>query len=103
MLFLALKLAGWAQGDLTRTNRLPHVHAWSPGRRAMMARSCVLLTLACALAGFVKAQFVQQGGKLVGAGELGSAGLGYSVALSSDGSTAIVGGPAAPRAAPPRW
>jgi uncharacterized protein (TIGR03437 family) len=59
----------------------------------MIARSCVLLTLACALAGSVNAQFVQQGGKLVGTGEVGNAELGNSVALSADGNTAIVGGP----------
>jgi hypothetical protein len=43
--------------------------------------------------------FAQGGGlwgeqaKLVGTGNSGAAGLGYSVALSADGSTAIVGGP----------
>jgi hypothetical protein len=35
----------------------------------------------------------QQGAKLVGTGAAGSARQGYSAALSSDGSTAIVGGP----------
>ena len=35
----------------------------------------------------------QQGNKLVGAGVIGSAGHGFSVALSADGNTAIVGGP----------
>jgi hypothetical protein len=35
----------------------------------------------------------QQGDKLVGAGAITGAGQGYSVALSSDGNTAIVGGP----------
>jgi len=59
----------------------------------MIARSCVLLTLACALAGSANAQFVQQGGKLLGTGEVGNAELGNSVAVSSDGNTAIVGGP----------
>ncbi len=34
----------------------------------------------------------QQGSKLVGIGAVGSAGQGYSVSLSSDGNTAIVGG-----------
>jgi lipocalin len=37
--------------------------------------------------------WTQQGSKLVGANALGSAQQGYSVALSADGSTAIVGGP----------
>src|ERR1700730_17673515 len=39
-----------------------------------------------------RAQFVQQGGKLVGTGAVGSANQGVSVALSGDGNTAIVGG-----------
>jgi Divergent InlB B-repeat domain len=37
--------------------------------------------------------WTQQGGKLVGTGAVGSAAQGYSVALSGDGNTAIVGGP----------
>jgi hypothetical protein len=40
-----------------------------------------------------QAQFTQQGPKLVGTGALGPAEQGYSVAISSDGNTAIVGGP----------
>jgi hypothetical protein len=42
------------------------------------------------------AQFTQQGPKLVGTGALGAIGVaeqGFSVALSADGNTAIVGGP----------
>jgi hypothetical protein len=39
------------------------------------------------------AQLIQQGDKLVGAPVIGSADQGWSVALSGDGSTAIVGGP----------
>jgi hypothetical protein len=34
----------------------------------------------------------QQGNKLVGTGNIGAAGQGYSVAISADGNTAIVGG-----------
>jgi hypothetical protein len=37
--------------------------------------------------------WTQQGSKQVGAGAVGNAGQGYSVALSADGNTAIVGGP----------
>ena len=37
--------------------------------------------------------FLQQGTKLVGTGAVGNAQQGYSVALSSDGNTALVGGP----------
>jgi hypothetical protein len=40
------------------------------------------------------AQFTQQGAKLVGTGAVGKAQQGGSVALSGDGNTAIVGGPA---------
>jgi hypothetical protein len=39
------------------------------------------------------AQFVQQGSKLSGTGAVGAAGQAWSVAISADGSTAIVGGP----------
>jgi hypothetical protein len=39
------------------------------------------------------AQFTQQGAKLVGSGAAGAASQGFSVALSADGDTAIVGGP----------
>jgi hypothetical protein len=38
------------------------------------------------------AQFVQQGSKLMGTGAVGNAQQGYSVSLSADGNTAIVGG-----------
>jgi uncharacterized protein (TIGR03437 family) len=58
---------------------------------ARITRSYILLTLACALAGSANAQFVQQGGNLVAAAN--GAGQGYSVALSADGNTAIVGAP----------
>jgi hypothetical protein len=37
--------------------------------------------------------WTQQGSKLVGTGAVGGAGQGYSVALSDDGNTAILGGP----------
>jgi hypothetical protein len=39
------------------------------------------------------AQFTQQGPKLVGTGGVGNAEQGYSVSVSADGNTAIVGGP----------
>jgi len=38
-------------------------------------------------------QFLQQGGKLIGSGAVGQSRQGRSVAVSSDGNTAIVGGP----------
>jgi hypothetical protein len=37
--------------------------------------------------------WTQQGEKLVGTGETGTGGLGFSVALSADGNTALLGGP----------
>jgi IPT/TIG domain-containing protein/FG-GAP repeat protein len=37
--------------------------------------------------------WTQQGGKLVGAGQIGSADFGAGVALSADGNTALIGGP----------
>jgi hypothetical protein len=39
-----------------------------------------------------RAQFSQQGPKLVGTGAVGNANQGVSVSLSADGNTAIVGG-----------
>jgi hypothetical protein len=44
------------------------------------------------LAATLLTQFSQQGPKLVGTGAVGNARQGYSVSLSSDGNTAIVGG-----------
>src|ERR1019366_659811 len=38
------------------------------------------------------AQFTQQGSKLIGTGAVGASFQGYSVAFSSDGNTAVVGG-----------
>jgi len=48
---------------------------------------------AAILVSSARAQFTQQGNKLVGT-SLGAAGQGRSIALSSDGSTLLVGGPA---------
>jgi hypothetical protein len=48
--------------------------------------------LLCTIAFRAEAQFTQQGDKLVGSGAVGTAFQGRSVALSSDGNTAIVGG-----------
>jgi hypothetical protein len=50
----------------------------------------ILLFLSSQLA---LAQFTQQGPKLVGTGASGKPGQGWSVALSADGNTAIVGDP----------
>jgi len=54
--------------------------------------SHLLSAFLCLLAPQVNAQFVQQGTKLVGTGAGGNGQQGYSVALSTDGTTAAVGG-----------
>jgi hypothetical protein len=57
-------------------------------------RGLPIVMLACsALSVSAEAQFTQQSPKLVGTGASGNAGQGVSVSLSSDGNTAIVGGP----------
>jgi hypothetical protein len=64
--------------------------------RAMLAGSWASIVLFAALLYISQpalAQFTQQGPKLVGAGPIGNAYQGSSVALSGDGNTAIVGGP----------
>ena len=53
----------------------------------------VAVLLLCAVNSYASpAPSCQQGAKLVGTGAAGFAGQGYSIALSADGSTAIVGG-----------
>jgi len=49
------------------------------------------------------AQFTQEGAKLVGTGAVGAAQQGFSVALSADGTTAIVGGPGDDSGAGAAW
>jgi hypothetical protein len=69
-------------------------------KKELPMRPCRFLGL-CVLIAFISvclsrealAQFTQQGPKLVGMGAVGNAEQGYSVSLSSDGNTAIVGGP----------
>ena len=51
-----------------------------------------VLAVVVSLLPTARAQFVQQGSKLVGAGAVGNAEQGFSVAISADGNTAIVGG-----------
>jgi hypothetical protein len=57
----------------------------------MVGRAGVILWV-LVVAHAAAAQFAQQGSKLVGAGAVGAAHQGYSVALSADGNTAIVSG-----------
>jgi hypothetical protein len=67
----------------------PH---WSSAIAKAVASVLVFAALVCA-AQPASAQFTQQGQKLVGNGAVGGALQGRSVALSADGTTAIVGGP----------
>jgi hypothetical protein len=59
-----------------------------PFRASVLIFATLLLSSQLALA-----QFTQQGPKLVGTGAVGDTFQGWSVALSGDGNTAIVGGP----------
>jgi hypothetical protein len=63
-----------------------------PERQILRGLSFVILA-SNALPTLAHAQFTQQGPKLVGTDTIGSALEGYSVSLSGDGSTAILGGP----------
>jgi len=57
-----------------------------------MSRQAGLVVGMLLLAQAAAAQFTQQGSKLVGTGAVGAANQGYSVAISADGNTAILGG-----------
>jgi hypothetical protein len=67
--------------------------SWRPRRSVPLgtALAAVVLLMSSQLA---VAQLTQQGPKLVGSGASGAAAQGFSVVLSADGNTAIVGGPA---------
>ena len=58
-----------------------------------MARRCGAILGLLFLAHAAAAQFIQQGSKLVGTGAVNPANQGLSVAISADGTTAVVGGP----------
>ena len=91
MRFSKLKPEDRVAGGAVQTSGVPQKPTSSIGRIA--SRNYILLTLACTLAGSADAQFAQQGGKLVGTESGVNAQQGWSVALSADGNTAIVGGP----------
>jgi hypothetical protein len=59
----------------------------------MLAATVVLCAALLVSAHPALADFVQQGPKLVGTGAVGSYEPGYSIAISADGNTAILGGP----------
>ena len=54
----------------------------------------LVVTIVGSIPAQAQSQFGQQGPKLVGTGASGNAAQGFSVSLSGDGNTAIVGGPA---------
>src|SRR5260370_6519990 len=64
------------------------IKLWNRMRRSL---PIVVLTGGL-LPALAQGQFTQQGAKLVGTGAVGAAVQGYSVSLSGDGNTAIVGG-----------
>ncbi|MFI5180724.1 MAG: beta strand repeat-containing protein [Thermoanaerobaculia bacterium] len=73
-------------------------------RDATKVRSIVAALFAILLiAPAATAQFSQQGGKISGTGAVGAAGQAWSVAISGDGSTAIVGGPGDDSGAGAAW
>jgi hypothetical protein len=65
------------------------------GERLVRGRIASIVAFAALLGAAqpAAAQFNEQGPKLVGTGPVGFAGQGWSVAVSADGNTAIVGGP----------
>jgi hypothetical protein len=66
----------------------------SHGRSSRLFGASVLISAALLFSSqLALAQFTQQGPKLVGTGAVGKPNQGYSVALSADGNTAIVGAP----------
>jgi hypothetical protein len=66
----------------------------SHSRSSRLFRASVLICAALLLSSqAAQAQFLQEGSKLVGTHAVGPAHQGYSVALSADNNTAIVGGP----------
>jgi hypothetical protein len=69
-------------------------------RPLVIAASVLLFSFA---ASYAHASFIQQGAKLVGTGAVGAALDGYSVAVSADGNTAVVGGAADDGGAGAAW
>jgi len=61
--------------------------------RTPIPASLLSALFVCGLTPPAQAQYTQQGPKLYGTGAVAAAKQGYSVAISQDGSTAIVGGP----------
>src|SRR5260370_22197929 len=69
------------------------IDACDPSTMAyLLCRSLYVVAVGAGLLPTASAQFVQQGGKLVGTGAIGNAMQGHAVSVSADGNTAIVGG-----------
>jgi hypothetical protein len=66
--------------------------SWRP-RRSVPFRTALAAVVLLMSSQLAVAQFTQQGPKLVGTGASGAAARGFSVTLSADGNTAVVGGP----------
>jgi uncharacterized protein (TIGR03437 family) len=83
-------------GSLTAGTYVGSIAVQAPGATPASSTIDVSLTVTTASGG-ATVQFVQQGGKLVGTGEVDTSdsyvAQGYAVALSGDGNTAIVGAP----------
>jgi antibiotic biosynthesis monooxygenase (ABM) superfamily enzyme len=76
-----------AEASMAGVWRISQVRLWRLFGASVLISATLFFSSQLALA-----QFSQQGPKLVGTGAVGSADQGVSVALSGDGSTAIVGG-----------
>jgi hypothetical protein len=97
---LVVQQGAFGQGDVMSMMLSARIRAslaagsrpdWSLAIGKAIAPVLVFGALLCA-AQPALAQFIQQGPKLVGSGAVGNAAQGYSVAVSADGNTAIVGG-----------
>jgi hypothetical protein len=84
---MAMFLARFTLGLVDMTSR----PSWSLGSGNAIAFVLLFAVLLCD-AQPAPAKFNQLGPKLVGTGDVGNALQGFSVALSADGNTAIVGG-----------
>src|ERR1041384_7672331 len=76
---------------------------WSGRRSTVRIALLFLIAMLSIMSESASAQFLQQGGKLVGKGAAGFAQEGTSVSFSADSNTAIVGGPSDSNSAGAAW
>jgi hypothetical protein len=76
----------------TDYGKLPSIKTKNMNFKKLIINVSFLAGLILGFNPIILAQFIQQGPKLVGTGSVGSPQQGYSVSISSDGNTAIVGG-----------